>query len=269
MTKHDKYQLLGKSTTHSLPITGSGEIPPSITLELGNNLQLILYQPRRTSLMGNVCSVKEWPSNPDNHSICSTNSDPRRCFGQRMEDQLAPSNSLRILETGGEITVDKRSRVEDNPFYTPTTCIKMRKLHHQDLLGQSDRLEIYDKVGWNDFSFSPGTSSSNTRIMQLPQHQSYLSTHSRSSQHSSGQIESSQTTILRISHSKTDIQHDPTAMGQTKDRRLCSEAQLSTTNLLDINLGPSSSSSSSSGCNETTLAQEGDVLWNRRVVSLD
>ncbi|KAG1160952.1 hypothetical protein G6F37_003524 [Rhizopus arrhizus] len=88
------------------------------------------------------------------------------------------------------------------------------------------------------------------------QHQIYLSTHSRSSQHSSGQTESSQTTILRISHSKTDVQHDPTAMGQTKDRRLCSEAQLSTTNLLDANLKPSSSSS---GCIETTLAQEGDV----------
>ncbi|KAG0848661.1 hypothetical protein G6F17_011455 [Rhizopus arrhizus] len=246
----------GSSTTHSLLTTGSGEISPSITSELGNNLQLILYQPRRTSLVGNVCNAKEWPSNPDNHNICSTNSDPRRCFGQRMGDQLAPSNSLRILETGREITVNKRSRVEDNPFCAPTTRIKMRKLHHQDLLGQSDRLEIYDKVGWNDFSFSPRTSSSNPRIMQLPQHQSYLSTHSRSSQYSSGQTESSQTTILRISHSKTDVQHDPTAMGQTKDRCLCSKAQLSTTNLLDANLRPSSSSS---GCNETTLAQEGDV----------
>ncbi|KAG1138305.1 hypothetical protein G6F37_010754 [Rhizopus arrhizus] len=40
----------GSSTPHSLPTTGSGEIPPSITSELGKNLQLILYQPRRTSL---------------------------------------------------------------------------------------------------------------------------------------------------------------------------------------------------------------------------
>ncbi|KAG1320249.1 hypothetical protein G6F62_011422 [Rhizopus arrhizus] len=233
----------GSSTTHSLPTTGSGEIPPSITSELGNNLQLISYQPRRTSLMGNVLIHVDasdsgwgissplvtasgfWRPEEKLHSI-NVRELKTILFALQQHASKCENSTIKIYS-------DNRTALKYTTKSGGTTSVFLQELavQIQELCNYHNIKVIYQHI--------PGV----------------LNTQA-------GQTESSQTTILRISHSKTDVQHDPTAMGQTKDRCLCSEAQLSTTNLLDANLRPSSSS----GCNETTLAQEGGQRLTRVVL---
>ncbi|KAI9325121.1 hypothetical protein BD770DRAFT_450178, partial [Pilaira anomala] len=92
--------------------------------------------------------------------------------------------------------------------------------------------------------------------LQQIQHQRNISTHSRSDEYKSGYAESNQKTFIRIHDSETVFSNDSIQMGENEDRRICSETQLPITNVL---VTFNRSRSSSSGCDETNMAEKGDV----------
>ncbi|KAG1042355.1 hypothetical protein G6F43_011925 [Rhizopus delemar] len=253
---HDSSSGRG-SITYKIPTTGPVEdITPDET-ELGSNLQIVKYQPSRVTLVGNFHNTEEWPPNPKNSSKKPEDDHSCRCIKQWMGNQLGTNHSFRILEPGRKNSLNKRTRAEDNFICDSAPCWKMRKLNNKNLLGQQDRLKVYDKIRGNNINDLAGPSDSNTRIMQPAQHQGNISTHPRDYEHSGRQIKPTKETAIRINDSEKNVQLYTEKMGETEDRRFCSAPQPPAASVLDMVNRPSSFSRR---CPATSMVTEGDVF---------
>ncbi|KAG1258167.1 hypothetical protein G6F68_008917 [Rhizopus microsporus] len=226
------------------------------TPKLGNNMQLVKYQPARITLVGDLHNSEERVTNPEDSSSQSEYDNSRGCIQQWMGSQLKPDNSLRVLESGGETTIHKRARIEDDFICNSAPCKKMRRLNNKDLFRQQNSSKIHHKIRWNDIDSITRSSHTDPRSMQQIQHQGDISTYPRDFEHSGRQIEQTKKTVIRINNSKKDVQLHTTPMGTTEDRRICSSSQPSVTNVLD---SIPRSISISNRCNETNMVTKGDV----------
>jgi hypothetical protein len=230
------------SITYSISSTRPGEESTPDTSRLGSNLQVVLYQPRRTPLVGGFYLSEKWTSNPKD---CIGNPEGNyscRCFQYGLGDKLSVSNDIRILDTRGSSIINKRRRAEDDSLCYTTPCKKMRKLHDQDIFRQHDSAEIYNQIWEHSFRSTSRSSHSNTRIVQQVQHPADLSTYTRGQQHTSGYVEQNKKTPLRITNSEKDVQQDSTTMGPTTAGCVRSETQQTTSELLVTSLGSGSDS---------------------------
>ncbi|KAG1166355.1 hypothetical protein G6F36_012975 [Rhizopus arrhizus] len=253
---HDSSSGRG-SITYKIPTTGPVEDITFDETELGSNLQIVKYQPSRVTLVGNFHNTEERPPNPKDSSRKPEDGHSCRCIKQWMGNQLGTDHSFRILEPGRENAFNKRTRAEDNFICDSAPRWKMRKLNNKNLLGQQDRLKVYDQIRGNNINDLAGPSNSNTRIMQPAQHQGNISTHSRGDGHSGRQIELTEETAIRINEFEKDVQLYTEKMAEAEDRRLCSAPQPPAAKALDIVNRPSSFSRR---CPATSMITEGDVF---------
>lgn len=173
-----------------------------------------------------------------------------------MESQFKPDNSFRVLESGGETTINKRERIEDNFIFDSAPFKKMQKLNNNDLFRQQNSSKIYHQIRGNDVNSIARSSHTDPRYMQQLQHQCDISTYTRDFEHSGRQIEQTEKNVIRINSSKENVQLHMTPMGTTEDRRICSSSQLPTTNILG---SISRSNSIRNRGNETNMVIKGDV----------
>jgi hypothetical protein len=69
----------GSITLYQVPPTGSNKIVTGDTSELGNELQVVLYQPSRIRLVERVSRNKEWSTDPEGTSSNSKNTNIPHC----------------------------------------------------------------------------------------------------------------------------------------------------------------------------------------------
>ncbi|KAG1140235.1 hypothetical protein G6F37_013015 [Rhizopus arrhizus] len=148
------------SITHSISSTRSGEESTADTSRLGSNLQVVLYQPRRTPLVGEFCLSEEWTSNPKDCTCNPEGNNSCGCFQYGLGDKLPISNNIRVLDTRGSSTINKRQRAEDDSLCYTTPCKKMRKLRDQDIFRQHDSAKPFE-------SKNCATSSTSSRFINI------------------------------------------------------------------------------------------------------
>jgi hypothetical protein len=243
-------------TTHTVSAEGLIKNTAQNESELGINMQLVLYQPRRTTLVGEVHGSKEWITDSEDNDIQSEDNSSCGRIRQRMGNKFNNGDSSGILESGGSTTINKRKRVEDYSTGITTSRGKLRRLNHQNIFRQHDSVKIYDKIGRYHFTNLTGFSDPNTGDMQQIQHQCNLSAHSGNIKYEGRYAESYQETPIRNCYSQENVSHDPKFLGKTIDRCLCCETQSSITKLLVPN---KRSNSNSSGRDEAKVVEEGHV----------
>src|ERR1700757_628748 len=84
-------------------------------------------------------------------------------FGSGLGDKVGDTGNVRPLDTGGEIRINKRQRIEDDPLCTPTPCKKRPNSHINLFTDSITALKYVKKQG--------GTSSPTLQRLALQIHE--------------------------------------------------------------------------------------------------
>src|ERR1700757_3541782 len=91
-------------------------------------------------------------------------------FGSGLGDKVGDTGNVRPLDTGGEIRINKRQRIEDDPLCTPTPCKKRPKFTHQSVHRQHHSVEIRQETRRNIIANLTTTSTTDTRVTDSVEH---------------------------------------------------------------------------------------------------
>jgi hypothetical protein len=171
----------------------------------------------------------------------------------RLGCTLTDNADVRVLDEGRGTSANKRKRTAEYLICTETTRRKIQKLHHQDSHGQQDIHQIYDQGGSYGIRTLTEYSSADPECVQQLQPQGNLPTYQGDKQCGSGHMIPYQETSIRKHNSKEIFSDHHEQMETFDHRHVCYQAKCTTTNLLEPETGPTSSSNR---CIPTALAND-------------
>lgn len=115
----------GSPPPHQVSTETSRMGTPNSSSELGNELQVVLYQPPRIRLVGNISRTEERSTDPKNNPKNASNTNLCRCVEYWMGNQLDFPQGIGILESRRDKPINKRTRTEDHTLCLTTSCKKL------------------------------------------------------------------------------------------------------------------------------------------------
>ena len=231
------------SSPHSISTARSSQESSDTQTELGKTMSLVLYQPTRTTMVASVCDNKERSSYQTDNRVQTGYLNPRRCITGRMGSIITDATDNRPLDSTRKRTFDQCAGVEDNSLCSPITRKRIRREEDQDYVRQHNGDKIHNEIRRYKFNDTPGPSSSNTGDLQQTSTSSSVPTHSRNKEHRCRQTQqTNDEPTIRGNHSETNIQSHSEPLGTAERRRICSERESATTDVLELQSGSELSS---------------------------